>query len=1023
MKFISNQLLLFLTILLCESLFAQSSDLMRANDLLDKKQYAQAQSLFEQVIKNDELSLQEHEWSTYAYALCSYHLFNSDAISLLEAYISNFIGGTYENDALLSLGIIHFRENDYKRSVAKFNRVKVLDLTQNQKTLYYFRLGYSYFKTKKYDLANVAFQEIKDVEFTFSELTKYYSAHVAYMNNNYSVAINTFNELLEVPSLGTISKYYISQLYYLQGRYSELIDFTLPLLELSKNKRHQELNRLIGDAYFALEEHQLSIKYMQKYAEDTAVELSPKEKYQLASSYFQLNNFEETIGLLEDLPMNNDSLSQYCAYKLGASYLSTQQKAFAKNAFKYASSLSFDLLIQENAAFNHLKLAFELAQSYDDVIELINVFIEKFPESQHIESVKKLLVKSFLSTKDYSSAIASLESFKTLSFEHKQSLQRLYYFKAVEFYDSDKSISMDYFLKSLDYPISLDYQTKSFFWIAEIFFCMEAYEDAIKFYKKFLTSSGSFDSNLYDLSYYGLAYSYFQLEDYQKSTINFRKFIKTSTDSLKLSDAFLRTGDSFHMLKEFRKSSEYYQNALEYDLLDVDYAIHQLTKNYGLLNNIEKQKQYLELLISDFPNSNYLDDAIFVLAEILLEKGVFERSLNLFDRIINEFPNSLYVRNALLQLGLHYYNTDESAQAIEYFKKVIEQFPLSPQSREALVAFKNTAIESGNVNQYFDFVEQLSDVNVSTLAQDSISYEAAELLYLKQDFKKAKIAFDEYLNKFPTAIFMLNAYYYRAECQSDSMNIALYDYLKVLEFPNNDFTLPALVKVARYEFNQHQYGSSALHYSQLIEIIEDQELLNEAIVCLFTSFKMLDDHKSQLLYANKILALEKVDPLILAEASLFIANDFYDNSEFYKAKKAYKKVVQLQNPNYAAEAQYQLAYLSFLESDFDASERKVFELSENYFNDYYIALGFILLADIYVEKQNLFQAIATLQSVIDNYSGDDLKEIAANKRNVLQKEQDANSSVNLREDIINLLDEIDDDFYIQEDEKFIDDEE
>jgi predicted negative regulator of RcsB-dependent stress response len=270
---------------------------------------------------------------------------------------------------------------------------------------------------------------------------------------------------------------------------------------------------------------------------------------------------------------------------------------------------------------------------------------------------------------------------------------------------------------------------------------------------------------------------------------------------------------------------------------------------------------------------------------------------------------------------------------------------------------------------------------------------------------------------------MLNAYYYRAECQSDSMNIAINDYLKVLEFPNNNFTLPALVKVARFEFSQHQYGSSALHYSQLIEVVEDQELLNEAIVCLFTSFKMLEDQESQLLYANKILALEKVEPVILAEASLFVANDFYDNSEFYKASKAYKEVVQLQNPDYGAEAQYQLAYLSFLESDFDSSERKVFELSENYFNDYYIALGFILLADIYVEKQNLFQAIATLQSVIDNYSGDDLKEIAINKMNVLQKEQDANSSVILREDIINLMNEIDDDIYIQEDEKLIDDEE
>jgi predicted negative regulator of RcsB-dependent stress response len=76
---------------------------------------------------------------------------------------------------------------------------------------------------------------------------------------------------------------------------------------------------------------------------------------------------------------------------------------------------------------------------------------------------------------------------------------------------------------------------------------------------------------------------------------------------------------------------------------------------------------------------------------------------------------------------------------------------------------------------------------------------------------------------------------------------------------------------------------------------------------------------------------------------------------------------------------YQLAYLAFLESDFDASEKIIFELSENYFSDFYIAKAFILLADIYLEKDNLFQSKATLQSIVDNYEGEDLKEICKQK--------------------------------------------
>ena len=52
----------------------------------------------------------------------------------------------------------------------------------------------------------------------------------------------------------------------------------------------------------------------------------------------------------------------------------------------------------------------------------------------------------------------------------------------------------------------------------------------------------------------------------------------------------------------------------------------------------------------------------------------------------------------------------------------------------------------------------------------------------------------------------------------------------------------------------------------------------------------------------------------------------------------------------------------------------IFELVENYFSDF-IAKSFILLADIYKEKNNLFQSKATLQSIIDNYDGDDLRDM------------------------------------------------
>lgn len=78
-----------------------------------------------------------------------------------------------------------------------------------------------------------------------------------------------------------------------------------------------------------------------------------------------------------------------------------------------------------------------------------------------------------------------------------------------------------------------------------------------------------------------------------------------------------------------------------------------------------------------------------------------------------------------------------------------------------------------------------------------------------------------------------------------------------------------------------------------------------------------------------------------------------------------------------AEAKYMIAQLQFDNEKLDDAEKSVFALSDTYASyDYWVAKGFILLADIYVKKDNIFQARQTLQSIIDNYEGQDLVLIA-----------------------------------------------
>ena len=75
-----------------------------------------------------------------------------------------------------------------------------------------------------------------------------------------------------------------------------------------------------------------------------------------------------------------------------------------------------------------------------------------------------------------------------------------------------------------------------------------------------------------------------------------------------------------------------------------------------------------------------------------------------------------------------------------------------------------------------------------------------------------------------------------------------------------------------------------------------------------------------------------------------------------------------------------LIYLTYLDDSLDLAEVMIFDMPNNFSDNYYIAKSFILLSDIYLSRGDKFQAKATLESIIDNYDGEELILLAKKKR-------------------------------------------
>jgi TolA-binding protein len=626
-------------------------------------------------------------------------------------------------------------------------------------------------------------------------------------------------------------------------------------------------------------------------------------------------------------------------------------------------------------------LIYDDQTSYDDAIETIEQFLEDYPESIHTDYVQDLLIKAFTSTNDYQAAVDKLSSLKNMTLPQQQVYQKLSYYLAAEhFVNKRYEESISWFDKTIQYPINNTLFSLAYYWKGEAYYHLEDYTNAIQSFDLFNVKDGSFLLEEYKQSQYSLAYAYYQSKRYKDAILWFRKFVKSSNDEDKLTDAYLRLGDAYYMSNDYARAQEFYALAEESGSFDMDYSIFQQIQCFDLTNQRDKKRTALIQLIANYPQSLYNDDAMLNLSSMYLNEDRQEESVALLSDLIKKHPQSVLVKTALLKLGLNFYKESISDSAVYYFKTVIEKYPNTKESKEALIAYKNVSIESGDVKSYFDYVGQLSNVSVDIASKDSISYEASENLYLKQDYEKASQAFSNYLSEFTSPIFKLNAHFYRAESLfKTNPELAVEDYLSVLEFGQNIFSERSLIRLARIEFKRNEFGVAALHYTNLSEIVQDNSIKRECTIKLFYCYKGLGIKDSFLEYAKAVLKLDKLDAQLENEARLVIANAYYDDSEFHLAKKEYRVISESTQSLTGSEAMYQLAYLAFLESDFDASEKIIFELSENYFSDFYIAKAFILLADIYLEKDNLFQSKATLQSIVDNYEGEDLKEICKQK--------------------------------------------
>ena len=141
---------------------------------------------------------------------------------------------------------------------------------------------------------------------------------------------------------------------------------------------------------------------------------------------------------------------------------------------------------------------------------------------------------------------------------------------------------------------------------------------------------------------------------------------------------------------------------------------------------------------------------------------------------------------------------------------------------------------------------------------------------------------------------------------------------------------------------------------------------------------------SEMLLKEPKLSNEQKD-----EAHLIMARSALELNDLNKANQEYKLLSKSAKSDYVSEALYHIAYITYKQDNLLEAEKKIFEILTNISNDYWLAKSYILLGDIYLQKGNSFQAKHTYMSIIENYEGEDLRQIASEKYNAIIAQEEA----------------------------------
>ncbi len=152
-------------------------------------------------------------------------------------------------------------------------------------------------------------------------------------------------------------------------------------------------------------------------------------------------------------------------------------------------------------------------------------------------------------------------------------------------------------------------------------------------------------------------------------------------------------------------------------------------------------------IIRDYPDSKWVDDAIFLMGQSLIRQGEYDKGIRKFIELTTNYPESEYVPKSLYWLAKANFEKGEFNQALLYTQRFLDAYPDNNLKFEVIFLAGDISLVLENYQEALVYYSRVATESEKKDYKEEASLRSAELFYQMEDWTNAAAGYESVLRK------------------------------------------------------------------------------------------------------------------------------------------------------------------------------------------------------------------------------------------------------------------------------------